>query len=803
MANSLYVPENTTLGVSAETTPIDLPDFGGTARARALMLIAAGISPLPLPWGSKRPEGRDAVGWPEIRVTEGNLEKYFPGDEMNIGMFLGSTSGGLVDIDLDCPEAVTLAPYFLPPTAAMFGRVSTRASHWLFKTCVSLTNTQGVVNFEDPECVGPGRKVILEFRCGDGLGDPSVKPKGIQTMSPGSLHRESGEIVEWERMSIEGKVPEIGVVDGNDLLRRVGLLAAAVLCVRSWSEGSRQDAALTLGGFLARAGMPESEIKVFVEAVARGAGDLQVKERIRACADAAAAHARGEQARGLPSLTTWVGGKRANAIAKWLGYSGGRTAQPDAAKSDVDIAQSVAGKGDIKKKEADLGEKTPEKRSLNAALSALSEQYSVVKTGGKTLVWSLEKDHVSGLKNLEHINFQNFRDYYSTEKFTAENPRDPSKKILRSLGEIWLEHENRPTYRGFTFDPRGGRIVDGLVNLWTGFNVNPVPGSWDRLKSHICDNLAGGNPVYAAYILNWCAWAVQNPEKPAEVALVFRGIQGSGKGTLCNTMVKIFGNHGKFIANSIHAIGKFNGHLQNTSLLFIDEANFTNQNYSGLLKSLITEPMILLERKNIDAINTASRLHLMLASNSESIVPAERGERRYAVFDVSAARARDENYFGALNRELDSGGREAFLAALLAMDITGFHPRALPATAALRDQQAANLAGLEAAFVELLESGMLPGQALGGPANEAVSGDSDVSQPGLLAWLRRSSPDLRFVSDHKIGAFLKKVGATNVKKIHRRAGWTFPPLMQLRREWEEKFPGWTWRCPDILQWQSY
>src|SRR5690606_32784070 len=71
---------------------------------------------------SKRPVG----AW-QGRIDE--PEQFAPGD--NVGVRLGEPSGWLVDVDLDCAEAIALAPMFLPPTAT-FGRLSKPRSHWLY-----------------------------------------------------------------------------------------------------------------------------------------------------------------------------------------------------------------------------------------------------------------------------------------------------------------------------------------------------------------------------------------------------------------------------------------------------------------------------------------------------------------------------------------------------------------------------------------------------------------------------------------------------------------------------------------------
>ena len=50
----------------------------------------------------------------------------------NVGVILGPRSGELVDIDLDCAEALALADLYLPATEAIFGRKSKPRSHRIY-----------------------------------------------------------------------------------------------------------------------------------------------------------------------------------------------------------------------------------------------------------------------------------------------------------------------------------------------------------------------------------------------------------------------------------------------------------------------------------------------------------------------------------------------------------------------------------------------------------------------------------------------------------------------------------------------
>lgn len=89
-------------------------------HAAAAAYNAAGYRVILLRAFSKEPAARE---WqrPENAITADLSSKFNVGG--NLGLLLGSASGGLVDVDLDSPEACRLAPALLPATAE-FGRKS-------------------------------------------------------------------------------------------------------------------------------------------------------------------------------------------------------------------------------------------------------------------------------------------------------------------------------------------------------------------------------------------------------------------------------------------------------------------------------------------------------------------------------------------------------------------------------------------------------------------------------------------------------------------------------------------------------
>ncbi|WP_084673913.1 bifunctional DNA primase/polymerase [Methylobacterium sp. WSM2598] len=441
-------------------------------------------------------------------------------------------------------------------------------------------------------------------------------------------------------------------------------------------------------------------------------------------------------------------------------------------------------------------------------LDEMNEKYAVVIDGGRTRVLTFRRERVNG-RSREVPTFLGIEDF---KTFFANRSVSVGEDKRMSLGAWWLRHPQRRQYIGLTFDPSAAPEVDGHLNLWRGFAIKPEPGSWALIRRHIDDVVASGNAEHTQYIIRWLAWAVQNPDAPAEVALVLLGTKGAGKGTLGNIMCYIFGRHAVHISSSDHLSGKFNNHLRDTCFIFADEAYWPgDKSAEGSLKRLLTEPSLFVEAKGRDGTIVPNRLHVMMASNESWVAPAGADERRFAVFRVSEHVKQDQAYFGPLHAEIRNGGAEAMLHDLLAIDLAGWHPRQVVRTEALLEQQEQSLSPLEAWWVSLLEAGVLEGADPRHP-NRAVSAGWDEKVPvglstrterrrGLFDQARDISPKLKLVSDHQLGRFLRSKGCTNTLKVMRRQGWTFPPLAQLRTQWEAAYAGWQWGTA-VTEWQS-
>jgi putative DNA primase/helicase len=179
-----------------------------------------------------RVKGIEIKNWTNIRVAINDLPELFPaGQPHNIGIMTGAPSNGLLDIDLDCMEAVVIAPDFLPETRWIFGLAGKLNSHWLYRNAE--TSSCKTRKFFD---VGEKPKMLVELR-----GD------GAQTMAPPSVHP-SGEQECFTSRDL-GAVPDCdpSLVSYDELLNAARLVAIVALLARHWpQEGGRHDAYLPL-----------------------------------------------------------------------------------------------------------------------------------------------------------------------------------------------------------------------------------------------------------------------------------------------------------------------------------------------------------------------------------------------------------------------------------------------------------------------------------------------------------------------------------------------------------------------------
>lgn len=189
------------------------------------------------------------------------------------------------------------------------------------------------------------------------------------------------------------------------------------------------------------------------------------------------------------------------------------------------VAESVLDKGHNAHTYAVRQIERAHEEAIAPELREMNEKYAVILDVGGTLrIARFSRDYESGRSTMS---FQTTSDILQGY---ANRMVDIGDGKTMPLGKWWLGHPMRRQYDQVVFDPTG-RAPGALLNLWTGFGVDPKQGDWSLMKAHILDVIAAGNTEHADYITKWLAWSVQNPGKPAEVAIALVG----GKGTLAGS----------------------------------------------------------------------------------------------------------------------------------------------------------------------------------------------------------------------------------------------------------------------------
>ena len=263
----------------------------------------------------------------------------------------------------------------------------------------------------------------------------------------------------------------------------------------------------------------------------------------------------------------------------------------------------------------------------------------------------------------------------------------PTAKKSVAIGQLWMESPKRRQYSGgVVFSP--GKDIPEAFNLWRGFAVAPAPGDCSLYREHMLKNICAGNELHFKYLFNWMARNIQDPggARPG-VAVVLKSTDfGTGKGVFTTQYGMIFGRHFQHITNGIQLLGKFNNHLKDCLVCFVDEGVWGgDKQAAGILKGLITEHTMMIEPKGINAFPVDNHMNFIIASNNDWIVPAGFDARRFFVLDVSPRQKQDTAYFGALVNQMNRGGRAAMLYDLLEHKIS-VELRTVPKTEALLDQ---------------------------------------------------------------------------------------------------------------------
>ena len=264
--------------------------------------------------------------------------------------------------------------------------------------------------------------------------------------------------------------------------------------------------------------------------------------------------------------------------------------------------------------------------------------------------------------------------------------------------EIWLKDKNRKVYERCQFLPYSPLSEDPLkdsktiLNSFRGFRSKIVEVDENdvdikrfikHIKLYICNN----NEEYFNYVIKWLAFTLQSPEKRQQTACVFIGEQGSGKSSIYNFVSSMIDGVGVPLSKDylyccnveeISKISKFNNIIANKLLLNLEEIDvIKHSKIISTMKTMITDPTILIEKKGFDTETAINHLSIMGTSNEPvNVVKIDNDDRRYNLFETTSLLLKDKEHQNWIG---DSLGNQDVINKLysymLKHDLSDFRPK--------------------------------------------------------------------------------------------------------------------------------
>jgi len=134
---------------------------------------------------------------------------------------------------------------------------------------------------------------------------------------------------------------------------------------------------------------------------------------------------------------------------------------------------------------------------------------------------------------------------------------------------------------------------------------------------------------------NWLAFMYQKRIAPG-TAWVWHGTQGTGKGLIYSSVLRPLFGKGNTVERRMEQLeDKYNGHLENCLICFIDEAQVSESRQSATimssLKNQISEPVINIRRMHINPYDVTNHTGWIFASNMPDAVVVTSNDRRFNI----------------------------------------------------------------------------------------------------------------------------------------------------------------------------
>jgi len=262
------------------------------------------------------------------------------------------------------------------------------------------------------------------------------------------------------------------------------------------------------------------------------------------------------------------------------------------------------------------------------------------------------------------------------------------------VAKTYMKWPERTVVNDYVYLPGQPRLITegrGSYNAWEGMGCEPLAADVSLFTDWL-------ELVFTEqereYILDWWAWQLQNLGGKLTTGLVMVGPPGIGKGWVTAIFTRIFGNKNVASVPLTVLEKNFNAEVATRQLFVVeetDEVGGNNQLVYNKLKDMITNPILRLEKKGVDAIFIDNRLNVFLTGNQVGIFKLDANDRRFYVAecvepDGIIAVANSQSFWEHRWEWMDAGGAEAIYGYLLSRDLAHFNPKGMaPMTGAKKD----------------------------------------------------------------------------------------------------------------------
>ena len=193
-----------------------------------------------------------------------------------------------------------------------------------------------------------------------------------------------------------------------------------------------------------------------------------------------------------------------------------------------------------------------------------------------------------------------------------------------------------------SFDPTDNVRVDFVNKTINTFSpsiymkavprkITTIPKAINRVITHAM----GGDQAIVDHFLNWCAFIIQK-RAMTKTAWVLHGTEGTGKGILCNDILRPILGHSNTTMRRMEELNEqYNHFMKSTFLIVVDEVQ-TNalQNERGALakmRNFITEPNVQIRMMYANAHEAPNYSNWIFNSNMADPVAIPKNDRRHNV----------------------------------------------------------------------------------------------------------------------------------------------------------------------------